>query len=148
MKQQAFAGFKKRNDSFGGSQFANSNPKVSRPLESKMPIHLVLRARRNGMRSPLTFKAVNDIFYQTAKKHGVRMGQWVNYIILKSVDDEEKRKVERREEEENRQAFKEMIDQFPTKGLMAIIYDRLNTSIEELSKKIDRQYKPWWKFWG
>jgi len=105
-----------------------------------------------GKRKPRTLNDISiearRIAAKSSKKHGVRMGQWVNYIILKSVDDEEKRKVERREEEENRQAFKEMIDQFPTKGLMAIIYDRLNTSIEELSKKIDRQYKPWWKFWG
>lgn len=88
-----------------------------------------------------------EITAKNAKKHGVRMGQWVNYIILKSVEDDEKRKAEQREEEENRQTFKEMIEDFPTKGLMASIYNRLNTSIEELSKKVDRQHRSWWKFW-
>ena len=89
-----------------------------------------------------------EIALKNSKKYGVRIGQWVDYIILKSVDDEEKREAEQREEEENRQTFQEMIEEFPTKGLMVNIYNRLNTSIEELSKKVERQYKPWWKFWG
>jgi len=89
-----------------------------------------------------------DIAKNQSRKYRVRMGEWVNHIILKSVDDEEKRKAEQREEEENRQTFQEMIEEFPTKGLMVNIYNRLNTSIEELSKKVERQYKPWWKFWG
>lgn len=89
-----------------------------------------------------------EIARKNSKRHGVRMGQWVNYIILKSVDDDEKTRAEQREEEENKQSFQEMIDDFPTKGLMINIHNRLNTSIEELSKKVDRQYKPWWKFWG
>jgi len=99
------------------------------------------------MLSDISIEA-REIALKNSKRHGVRMGEWVNYIILKSVDDEEKRKAEQREEEENRQTFKEMIEDFPTKGLMASIYNRLNTSIEELSKKVERQYKPWWKFWG
>lgn len=89
-----------------------------------------------------------EIALKNSKRYGIRMGQWVDYIILKSVEDDEKREAEQREEEETKQTFLEMIEDFPTKGLMASIYNRLNTSIEELSKKVDRQYRPWWKFWG
>lgn len=53
-KQLEFAGpgMKKPDVRFGGSLLGKSNPKRKRPLDSKRPIHLVLRANQGG--SPFT----------------------------------------------------------------------------------------------
>jgi REP element-mobilizing transposase RayT len=73
--QQEFKiqGFKKPDVCFGGKQFKTSNPKVKRPLESKLPIHIILRANQGGMRLPKTYEKVQKIVYGTAKKYGVRI---------------------------------------------------------------------------
>lgn len=89
-----------------------------------------------------------EITMKNAKRHNVRMGQWVNYIIVKYEETEAEQEAKQEQEDEDRRSFSEMVDEFPTKGLMINIYNRLNSSIEELSKKVDRKYRPWWKFWG
>jgi REP element-mobilizing transposase RayT len=78
-KQQEFIGdgFEKPNACFGGS-LLKSNPKTKRPLESKLPIHLVLRAIQGGMRLPKAFNAVNELFRSVARKHGVTVYKYAN----------------------------------------------------------------------
>ena len=80
MKQQEFKakGLEKPKDTFGGSQFAKSNPKTKRPLESKLPLHVVLRANQGGMRLPKVYKQVNEMVVDIAKKHAVTIYEWTN----------------------------------------------------------------------
>ena len=65
--------FKKQPDCFGGSLLKGNNPNTKRPLESKLPIHLVLRAKRGGMRQPKIFGKVSEIVKKTSTKHGMRV---------------------------------------------------------------------------
>lgn len=78
--QQGFSGegLVKPNDCFGGSLLKNSNAKVKRPLDSKFPIHLVLRAQRSCLRKPKAFAVVNEIVRETAKKYGVKLYRYAN----------------------------------------------------------------------
>jgi len=76
-KQLHFEGFKKRNPCFGGS-LLKGNPKTNRPLDSKNPIHLVLRANAGGLRLPKTYAKVHKIIETSAKKHGVKIYSYVN----------------------------------------------------------------------
>lgn len=87
--QQEFEGlgFKKPNAEFGGS-LLKGNPKTKRPLDSKLPIHLVLRARRSNLRLPKTFGLVHDTLMQIAQKHGVIIYRYANvgnhlHIVLR-----------------------------------------------------------------
>lgn len=54
------------------------NPKTRRPLSSKLPVHLVTRAARGGMRLPKIYRCVNQIVVNTAKKHGVTIYEYAN----------------------------------------------------------------------
>lgn len=69
--------FIRPNDSFGGS-LLKGNPKTKRPLASKLPIHLVLRAQRSVLRLPKTFATVDQLTIQTARKHGVKIYKVAN----------------------------------------------------------------------
>ena len=74
-------------DSFGGS-LLKGNPKGKRPLESKLPINLTLRATKSVLRLHKTFKAVEDTIDRTARKHGVTIYKRANvgnhlHILLK-----------------------------------------------------------------
>lgn len=71
-------GFARPNDCFGGSLLKNSNAKIKRPLDSKLPIHLVLKARRSGMRRPQAFACIDIIIKETAKKYGVKLYKYAN----------------------------------------------------------------------
>lgn len=73
-KQYDFLGqeFKKPNDAFGGS-LLKGNPKTKRPLDSKLPILLTLRAEKSVLRLPKTFKTVCDVIGDVCKKHGVKL---------------------------------------------------------------------------
>ena len=88
-KQQEFggAGFKKPGDSFGGAML-KGNPKIKRPLESKLPIHLTLLANASVLRLPKTYSLVADLLFKTAKKHGVTIYRHANvgnhlHILIK-----------------------------------------------------------------
>ncbi len=70
-------GFRKPGDEFGGS-LLKGNPKCKRPLDSKFPVHLVLRATRGGMRLPKAFSVVNEIVTKTAQKHGFKVYRYAN----------------------------------------------------------------------
>jgi REP element-mobilizing transposase RayT len=76
--QLKFEGFNKISDCFGGSLLKNSHAKTHRPLDSKLPIHLILRSVKGGMRLPKTFKLVNQTVDRVCKKHGVRLYQYAN----------------------------------------------------------------------
>lgn len=78
-KQLQFTGadFIKPGYEFGGSQL-KSNPKTRRPLSTKLPIHLTLRARRSVLRLPKTYKFVRHEIERIAKKHGLRIYKLAN----------------------------------------------------------------------
>src|SRR3954469_12864898 len=76
--QQVFKGLEQGSMSFGGSLLKESHAKSKRPLDSKLPIHLVLRAVKGGMRMPKTLGKVNQTVAKTAKKHGVTIYRYAN----------------------------------------------------------------------
>lgn len=78
-RQQEFTGegFKKSSDCFGG-RLLKGNPKGARPLHSKMPIHLTLRAGKSILRLPKTFGTVQGIIKQVAANHGVKIYKMAN----------------------------------------------------------------------
>jgi hypothetical protein len=67
----------KPKDSFGGS-LLKGNPRNARPLDSKLPILLTLRAKRSVLRLPKTFGKVEEIVERTAKKCGVTIFKSAN----------------------------------------------------------------------
>jgi REP element-mobilizing transposase RayT len=79
-KQLSFSGklFNKPKDAFSGSLLNGNNPKTKRPLDSKMPILLTLRAERSGMRKLGVLHRVNHQVYAIAKKHGVKIYNYSN----------------------------------------------------------------------
>lgn len=68
----------RRQDAFGGSLLKGNNPKQSRPLDSKQPIHVVFRAKKGGMRTPKAFAQVSRILETSARKHGVKIYNLAN----------------------------------------------------------------------
>ena len=89
-KQAEFEGkgLKKPPATFGGKQKAKGNPKGKRPLASKLPLHVVLRAKQGGMRLPRAFTKVDSIVFKTARKHGVAVYKYANvgnhlHIVMK-----------------------------------------------------------------
>lgn len=70
-------GFTKPGDEFGGS-LLKGNAKGKRPLATRLPIHLTLRAEKSVLRLPKTFKPVNEIIAATAKKYGVTIYKQAN----------------------------------------------------------------------
>ncbi len=76
--QQKFTGqgFEQSSDAFGGE--LTSNPKVKRPLHSKLPIHLTLRASKSVLRTPKTFGLVQRLIEDVARKHGVKIYRMAN----------------------------------------------------------------------
>jgi REP element-mobilizing transposase RayT len=76
--QLSFEGFHRPNDCFGGSLLKNSHAKTKRPLESKLPILLTLRATKGVLRLPKNFNNVNQSVNRINKKHGVKLYQYAN----------------------------------------------------------------------
>jgi len=70
-------GFERPGDCFGGG-LLKGNPKTKRPLDSKLPIHLTLRARKSVLRLPKVFAKVNVIIRETAARHGVKVYKFAN----------------------------------------------------------------------
>ncbi len=77
--QQEFKGegFEKKPDAFGG-QLLKGNAKSARPLHSKLPIHLTLRASKSVLRLPKKFAVVEKIITNVANKHGVKIFKRAN----------------------------------------------------------------------
>jgi REP element-mobilizing transposase RayT len=69
--------FIKPGDAFGGS-LLKGNPRRARPLDSKLPVLLTLRARRSVLRLPKTYGLVEAIIAATAKKYGVKIFKRAN----------------------------------------------------------------------
>jgi REP element-mobilizing transposase RayT len=85
--QRIFKGLKAPKDSFGGS-LLTSHPKSRRPLDSKLPTHLVLRAERSTLSTPRSFAVVNELVRNISRKHGVRLYEYANvgnhlHLLLK-----------------------------------------------------------------
>lgn len=70
-------GFGRPGDAFGGS-LLKSHPKVKRPLVTKSPIHVVLRANSSKLRLPKTYLKVNQLIFETAKKYGIKVYKMSN----------------------------------------------------------------------
>lgn len=78
MKQQAFQGFKRTRPEFGGT-LLKGNAKTKRPLDSKKPLHLVLRSRHEmSLRSPRVFGDVNLTMKKAAEKYGFTIYAFAN----------------------------------------------------------------------
>lgn len=76
-KQLEFEGLRKPKDSFGGS-LLKGNAKTKRPLDSKLPILLTLRAVQGGMRLPKAFGKVDAAIHRCAHKYGVKVYEYAN----------------------------------------------------------------------
>lgn len=78
-RQLEFSGsqFKRPKDWFGGSHLT-SHPKRARPLDRKLPIHVVLRSKKSVLRAPANFAFVNRIVTTAAKKYGIRLYEFAN----------------------------------------------------------------------
>jgi REP element-mobilizing transposase RayT len=78
-KQLAFSNraFLQPKDSFGGAEL-KGNPRGARPLDSKLPVHLTLRARKSVLRLPKTYRAVEATVAQVAEKYGVKIFKRAN----------------------------------------------------------------------
>lgn len=70
-------GLKKPGDCFGGS-LLKGNPKGRRPLDSKLPIHLVLRSTSSTMRTPVRFGRIHKTVFDLAEKYGFRIYRYAN----------------------------------------------------------------------
>jgi len=79
MIQQSFSlsGFEKPKDAFGGS-LLKGNPKGKRPLDSKLPLLLTMRAHKSVLRLPRTFARVQEIIAAVAAKHGFTVYEQAN----------------------------------------------------------------------
>ena len=71
-------GFEKPETCFGGSLTDKSNPKSKRPLDSKMPIHLVFKTNKSVLRLPKTFARVKGLLEKKTRKYGVKIYQQAN----------------------------------------------------------------------
>lgn len=76
--QSTFVGLGRPSDCFGGSLLKNSNAKVKRPLDSRLPVHLVLRSNFSMMRGIKAFALVNEAVREIARKHGVKLYEYAN----------------------------------------------------------------------
>lgn len=75
--QLAFKGFDRRT-TFGG-QLLKGNARTARPIDSKLPLHLVLRSHgKVSMRSPRLYKRVQELVERVTKKYGVTLYEWSN----------------------------------------------------------------------
>lgn len=79
-KQQEFKtkSLKKPKLSFGGDLLKGNNAKSKRPLDSKLPIHLVLECHKSVLRLPKVFGKVNREAARVCKKRGVTVYKYAN----------------------------------------------------------------------
>lgn len=71
--------FKAPNPCFGGSLLAETtSPRNRRPIESKLPLHVVIRANRSVLRLPKTFHLVEREIDRWAKLSGVTIYKRAN----------------------------------------------------------------------
>lgn len=89
MKQLLLAPEFKSQSIFGGSLLnRGTNPKCARPLDTKLPQHLVLKAERSTMRLPKYSSRVDDLVRTVARKWNIRVYEYANvgnhrHLLLK-----------------------------------------------------------------
>jgi hypothetical protein len=89
---------------------------------------------------------IRKIAKDSARKHNVKVAEWVTHAIITTYQGEEGETV-------HVQTLSELMEEFPDKEFMKNWFIGLRGKIDELSKKIEETYKPlveckpWWKFW-
>lgn len=77
--QMSFGGKAFRRKLCFGGQLLKGNARQARPIDTKLPLHLVLRSHgRASLRSPQLFNKVSAMVERTSKKYGVRIYEWAN----------------------------------------------------------------------
>lgn len=69
---------RKTSNVFGGALLNGNNPKCARPLDSKLPLHIVLRGIRGGMRTPRAYRGISEILKRAERRHGVKIYSQAN----------------------------------------------------------------------
>ena len=89
---------------------------------------------------------IREIAKDSAAKHNVKVAEWVIHAIIKTRQIEEGQTVDI-------EPFSGGIEDYPDKEFITNLFLGLRVKIEDLSKKVDENYKPklnhkpWWKFW-
>ena len=88
---------------------------------------------------------IRKIARNSAAKHNMKVAEWVIHAIIKTRQIEEGQTVDL-------EPFSGGMEEYPDKEFITNLFFGLRGKIEDLSKKIDRaykpqvKYKPWWKF--
>ena len=90
---------------------------------------------------------VREMAKDSARKHNVKVAEWVTHAIIKTHRSGE-------DETVHVKMLSELMEEFPDKEFMKNWFIGLRGKIEDLSEKIDKTYtqtkikhRPWWKFW-
>lgn len=92
---------------------------------------------------------VKKVAKDSAKKHNVRVSQWVSYAIMKTWNGAQSGE----DDTIDKMTFAEMLEELPSREFMRNSFISLRGKIDELSQKVDGtwrppvQDRPWWKFW-
>jgi hypothetical protein len=90
---------------------------------------------------------VKEIAKESAKKHNVKLAEWVTHAIIKTYENERGQTI-------HIETFAELMEEYPDKEFIKNWFLGLRGKIEDLSEKIDGICKPqverktWWKFWS
>jgi len=93
---------------------------------------------------------VREIAKDSARKHNVKVAEWVTHAVLTAYQSEG---IREEEETVHIQTLSELMEEFPDKEFMKSWFVGLRGKIDELSQKIDGTCellgarRPWWKFW-
>ena len=83
----------------------------------------------------------------SAGKHKMKVAEWVTHAVIKTHQDEEDQTI-------HIENFSDLMEEYPDKEFMKNWFLDLKSKINELSKKLDENYKPkisqksWWKLWS
>ena len=84
---------------------------------------------------------VRKIAKDCAREQGIKIGEWVTHAIIKSYQNEQ-------DETDHVQSFSEIMEEYPNKAFMKAWFIDLRDKIVDLSEKIEKTEKPWWRFWA
>lgn len=78
-KQMSFGGNAFKQKLCFGGQLLKGNAREARPIDTKLPLHVVLRSHgKVSLRSPSLYRHVSEMVERTAKTYGVRIYEWAN----------------------------------------------------------------------
>lgn len=77
-RQLGFKELKAPSRKFGGDLLKNSHAKTRRPLDSKLPIHLVLRSNKSVMKLPKHLGRIHECIDLVNRRHGVVLYRMAN----------------------------------------------------------------------